>query len=200
MNLVEQNILKIATNQAPAVAVATPADKLKGSFIYMICSMIGYLPFHTLRIFCLRLLKANIGRRTGIYRRFEIRRPRRLTIGSSSVIGHRALLDARCGLVIGNNVNISNEVMIWTLHHDYNDSGFAQTGGPVKIGNYAWICSRAIILPGVTIGAGAVVAAGAVVTKDVAPYTVVGGVPAKAIANRNRNLNYDLGNAILPII
>jgi acetyltransferase-like isoleucine patch superfamily enzyme len=199
MNITEQNIMHVSTDEAPAV-VATPFDKLKGSFIYMICGGIGYLPFHTLRIFCLRVLKAKVGKRTGIYRGFEVRRPRLLTIGNSSVIGHGALLDARCGLTIGDNVNLSNEVMVWTLHHDYNDSNFAQTGAPVTIGNYAWICSRAIILPGVTIGEGAVVAAGAVVTRDVAPYTVVGGVPAKPIAKRNEHLNYDLGDAILPII
>ncbi|WP_154402468.1 acyltransferase [Mucilaginibacter endophyticus] len=199
MNIAEQNIMNTPTEEA-SVAVATPVQKLVGSLIYIICGFIGYLPFHTLRIGCLRLLNAKIGKRTGIYRGFEVRRPRFLTIGNSSVIGHGALLDARCGLTIGDNVNLSNEVMIWTLHHDYNDSGFGQTGAPVSIGNYAWICSRAIILPGVTIGEGAVVAAGAVVTRDVAPYTVVGGVPAKAIANRNRNLNYDLGDAILPII
>jgi acetyltransferase-like isoleucine patch superfamily enzyme len=199
MNITEQNIVNI-TEQETSAQVATSFDKLKGSFIFMICAAIGYLPFHTVRIFFLRILKAKVGKRTGIYRGFEIRRPRFLTIGNSSVIGHGALLDARCGLTIGDNVNLSNEVMIWTLHHDYNDSGFAQTGAPVIIGNYAWICSRAIILPGVTIGAGAVVAAGAVVTRDVAPYTVVGGVPAKPIAKRNQNLTYDLGEAILPII
>lgn len=200
MNIAESNVLNMAQNKAATANVATPFDKLKGSFIYMICGVISYLPFHTLRIFFLRMLKAKVGKRTGIYRGFEVRRPRHLSIGDSSVIGHGALLDARCGLTIGDNVNLSNEVMIWTLHHDYNDSGFAQTGAPVTIGNYAWICSRAVILPGVIIGEGAVVAAGAVVTRDVAPYTVVGGVPAKPIAKRNENLTYDLGDAILPII
>lgn len=200
MEIVERNRVIMNQDETPAIIVATPFQKLIGSFIYMICGVIGYLPFHTLRIFCLRMLKAKVGKRTGIYRGFEVRRPRLLTIGNGSVIGHGALLDARCGLTIGDNVNLSNEVMIWTLHHDYNDSGFAQTGAPVFIGNYAWICSRAVILPGVTIGEGAVVAAGAVVTKDVTPYTVVGGVPAKAIAKRNEHLNYDLGDAILPII
>jgi acetyltransferase-like isoleucine patch superfamily enzyme len=104
------------------------------------------------------------------------------------------------GLTIGSNVNISNEVMIWTLHHDYNDADFASTGQAVIIEDYVWLCSRSIILPGVTIGKGAVVAAGAVVTKNVEPYTVVGGIPAKQIAKRNENLTYDLGDAILPII
>ncbi|WP_455429725.1 acyltransferase [Mucilaginibacter lappiensis] len=90
--------------------------------------------------------------------------------------------------------------MIWTLHHDYNSTDFAQTGQPVIIEDYVWLCSRTVILPGVTIGKGAVVAAGAVVTRNVQPYTVVGGVPAKPIAKRNENLTYDLSDAVLPII
>jgi len=103
-------------------------------------------------------------------------------------------LDARRGLVIGNYVNFSSEVMIWTLQHDHNSPTFADKGGKVVIGDRAWISCRAIILPGVTIGEGAVVAAGAVVTKDVAPYTIVGGIPAKEIGKRNRDLTYELGS------
>jgi acetyltransferase-like isoleucine patch superfamily enzyme len=109
-------------------------------------------------------------------------------------------LDARSGLTIGENVNLSNEVMIWSLHHDYNDPDFAAIGAPVIIEDYAWLCSRCIILPGVTIGKGAVVAAGAVVSRNVLPYTVVGGIPAKVIASRSSNLTYQLGKGIVPII
>jgi len=174
--------------------------KLKGSVLYMICGIIGWLPFHTLRIFLLRMLKAKISWKVGLYRGFEVRSPWKLSIGHGTIVGHNALLDARMGLSIGNNVNISNEVMIWTLHHDYNSPDFVQTGQPVVIEDYVWLCSRTVILPGVTIGKGAVVAAGAVVTRNVLPYTVVGGVPAKPIAKRNENLTYDLSDAVLPII
>lgn len=176
------------------------SNKLKGAIIYMLCAIIGWLPFHTIRITLLRMAKARIGKKVGIYRGFEVRSPWKLHIGNDTIIGHKALLDARMGLIIGNNVNLSNEVMIWTLHHDYNSPDFAQTGKRVVIEDYSWVCSRAIILPGVVIGEGAVVAAGAVVTANVQPYTVVGGVPAKQIAIRNRNLKYKLGNAIIPII
>lgn len=69
---------------------------------------------------------------------------------------------------------------------------FVQWGGEVEIGPYAWICSRSIILPGIKIGEGAVVASGAVVTKDVPPYAVVGGVPARVIGQRERK-DYDYG-------
>jgi acetyltransferase-like isoleucine patch superfamily enzyme len=65
-------------------------------------------------------------------------------------------------------------------------------GGDVMIGSRAWIGYRAIILPGVTIGEGAVVAAGAVVSRDVPPYTVVAGNPARAIGDRPRDLTYRL--------
>ena len=175
-------------------------NKLPGAFIYMACASIGLLPFHTVRIALLRSLKAKIGKKTGVYRGFEVRSPWKLKIGHSSVIGHNALLDARSGLTIGNNVNLSNEVMIWTLHHDYNSAVFGTIGKEVIIEDYVWVCSRAVILPGVTIGRGAVVAAGAVVTRDVAPFTVVGGVPAKQIGIRNHELTYDLGDGIIPII
>jgi acetyltransferase-like isoleucine patch superfamily enzyme len=174
--------------------------KFKGACIYIACGSISLLPFHTIRIFLLRLLGSKIGNKVGLYRGFEVRRPRKLRIGNSTIIGHGALLDARMGLTIGSNVNLSNEVMIWTLHHDYNSPNFAQVGKQIIIEDYVWICSRAIILPGVTIGKGAVVAAGAVVSRDVEPYTVVGGVPAKPIAKRNNNLSYDLGDAVIPII
>ena len=175
-------------------------NKLQAALIYIVCATVGLLPFHTIRIGILRFMKAKIGRKVGIYRGFEIRSPWKLTIGNSSVIGHNALLDARRGLTIGNNVNVSNEVMIWTLHHDYNSSTFASQGKEVIIEDYVWLCSRSVILPGVTVGRGAVVAAGAVVTRDVAPFTVVGGVPAKPIAKRNPELTYDLGNGVIPII
>ena len=107
-------------------------------------------------------------------------------------IGPGVLLDARKGLEIGENTVIAYQAIIWTLNHDYNDIHFGSKGAKVKIGSYAWICSRSIILPGVTIGEGAVVASGAVVTKDVPPYKIVGGVPAKVIGERDKKL-YDYG-------
>jgi len=113
-----------------------------------------------------------------------------LTIGKGSTIGFDCQLDCRKGIKIGRNVCFASGVWTWTLHHDYNSSDFRPIGGGIEIGDYAWLCSRCIILPGVKIGTGAIVASGAVVTKDIEPWTVVGGVPAKKIANRERK-NYD---------
>ena len=79
-----------------------------------------------------------------------------------------------------------------TLGHDPQSSTFGDRGGDVIIGDRVWIGYGALVMPGITIGEGAVVAAGAVVTKDVEPFTIVAGVPAKPIGQRNRDLTYEL--------
>lgn len=136
------------------------------------------------------MLGASIDGSVAIYGGCEFRNPSGLTIGFGSSVGHRCVLDARKDLTIGKRVNFGTEVMIWTLHHDFNDLHFSAVGASVEIGDFAWLGSRAVILPGVSIGEGAVVASGAVVTKDVPAYDVVGGVPAKKITQRERK-SYD---------
>lgn len=113
-----------------------------------------------------------------------------ITIGRNSVINRFTYLDGRVPLYIGNNVNISHYTLVQTLTHDAQNPDFICIEAPVAILDHAWIGARAIILPGVTVGEGAVVAAGAVVAKDVAPYTIVGGVPARKIGDRSRELRY----------
>lgn len=113
-----------------------------------------------------------------------------LYIGEGTNVGFKCHLDCRKGIYIGKNVCIATGVTMWTLHHDYNDIHFKTKGGGIKIGDYVWICSQAIILPGVNIGEGAVIAAGAVVCKDVEEYTIVAGVPAKKVGEREKK-KYD---------
>ena len=113
-----------------------------------------------------------------------------ITIGDNTVVNRFTYLDGRVPLRIGNNVNISHYTLIQTLTHDPQAADFGTVQGPVAIEDHAWIGARAIILPGVTIGEGAVVGAGAVVTKSVAPYTIVAGSPARVIGERTRNLTY----------
>ncbi|MCX7955692.1 MAG: hypothetical protein N2593_01105 [Patescibacteria group bacterium] len=86
--------------------------------------------------------------------------------------------------------------MIYNSEHDINSPDFNAIDNSIFIDDYCFIGPRAIILPGVKIGKGAVVAAGAVVTKDIPPYAIVGGVPAKIIGERKiKNLKYKLGRA-----
>lgn len=116
-------------------------------------------------------------------------------------LGFSCQLDARRGLYIGRNACLASGVWIWTLHHDYNATNFDAVGGAVYIGDYAWLCSRCTILPNIRIGEGAVIASGAVVTKDVEPWTVVGGVPAKVIGYREKKqYDYVPGKVWIPLI
>ena len=131
-----------------------------------------------------------IGKNSIILRKVRIRNLGEVVLGRGVNINQGCMIDSRGGRVaIGDYVDIAPEVNIWTLQHDVNDPDFRTKGGSVVICDYVWICNRAIILPGVIIGEGAVVASGAVVNKDVAPYTIVGGVPAKKIGERNRCQN-----------
>lgn len=174
--------------------------KIKQGLRFLLTNCTGKIPSQTIRQFIYKnVFNVKIGKKAVIYGRAEIRSPENLSIGDYSIIGHDAVLDARAGLEIGKNVNFSSGVWIWTMQHDPQDPNFGVKQGKVTIKDYAWVSCRTVILPGVTIGQGAVVAAGAVVTKDVPDYAIVGGIPAKVIGQRNRDLQYQLGD-YLPFI
>ena len=116
--------------------------------------------------------------------------PKLIKIGEYSHINQFSLIDGRGGLSIGNSVSISHYVKLCTGGHDVYSKDFAGDHRPITIGDFVWIGINATILKGVRIGEGAVVSAGSVVTKDVEPYTIVGGIPAKKIGERPKGLNY----------
>ncbi len=176
--------------------VGLKAGRLGGALYYGFT--VGRIPSRRLRHWLYRRMGAQIAPTAVLHRGLEVRHAARISVGVDSVIGFNVILDGRRGVTIGDHVNLSSEVAIWTLQHDWRDPGFAEVGAPVVIGDRAWLSFRATVLPGVTVGEGAVVAAGAVVTKDVAPYTVVAGVPARVVAERPRDLSYELGAAASP--
>jgi acetyltransferase-like isoleucine patch superfamily enzyme len=148
-------------------------------------TLTGYIPSHTIRNALYRhYFRVNIGRDSIIYWRCRFFAPSGVHIGHNSIIGNDAFLDGRCGLFIGNNVNMAGEVRIYTMEHDITSPTFEAIGEPVNIGDWVYIGTRVTILPGVTIGEGSVVASGSVVTQDIEPWTVAGGVPARPIKNR----------------
>lgn len=159
--------------------------------IYICNRCISHIPSHTLRLFFYRyVMKYNIGESTAIFLDCTFDCAGNFIIGKNSVINGKCRLDNKSNITIGENVSISQEVMILTADHEIDSPDFKGRELPVKIEDYVWIGTRAMILPGCTIGKGAVVAAGAVVTKDVEPYAVVAGIPAKVIKMRSDNLAY----------
>ena len=110
--------------------------------------------------------------------------PWNLKVGCAVAIDDEVNLYSVDKIAIGSKVAISREAFICTASHDITKPNRPLVTAPITICDGVWIGARAIILPGVTIGEGAIIAAGAVVTKDVEPFTVVGGNPAKFIKNR----------------
>lgn len=186
-------------------------------FWVYLATLTGLIPSHIIRLFLYRyFFRIKIGHDSSIHWLARFNQPSGIAIGNNTIIGNDAFLDGRSfriwksgenkitgyikdfispktrPLIIGNNVSIAGEVRIYTMEHDVNSSDFKEISAPVVIDDYVVIGTRVIILPGVKIGKGAVVASGAVVTKDVEPYAVVGGVPAIFIKSRSHDLRYTL--------
>lgn len=166
-------------------------------FENLILRNVGYFPSHHVRRLFYRVAGIKIGRGSAIHMFAVFYNPSNIKIGDDTIIGEWVVLDGRDLLTIGDHVDIATGVMIYNAEHDIHSASFTKASfGKVEIEDYAFIGPRAIILPGVKIGRGAVVGAGAVVTKDVKPLSIVGGVPAKEIGTREeKSLNYKLGRA-----
>lgn len=152
---------------------------------YLYNGWVGRMPSRRVREFFLRRWLGRFGRGSGVQMGCRFLNGRKVYLGDNNVVNFGSLLDGRKYAVrVGNHVDIGPEAVILTLGHDPHGAHFEDRGGEVIIGDRAWICYRAIVLPGVSIGEGAVVGAGAVVTRDVEPYTVVAGNPARPIGPR----------------
>ena len=101
-------------------------------------------------------------------------------------------MNVKDGIHIGEDVNISSYSKIITAKHSVENFDFNSIEKSITINYRVWIAARAIILQWITIGKGAVVVAGSVVFKSIEPFTIVEGLPAKKIGERNCNINYRL--------
>lgn len=156
---------------------------------WLISSAVFFRPFagpifRYWRSLVLRLWGAKVGKRCAIAAGAKIWAPWNLELGDYVAVANGAELYNVAKLEICNHVTVSQDAYICTASHDIGYKLKPLVFGSMTIGDFAWICAKSIVLKGVTVGEGAVVAAGAVVTKDVAPWTVVGGNPAKFIKKR----------------
>ncbi len=165
---------------------------LTGVAFFAYNGLFTHVPSHALRRLYLKgILGIRLGDGASVHMGCFIT-GRNITIGDHSVINRRCHLDGRKGLTIGKNASLSPECYVITLDHQVNSPDFETVAGPVSIGDYTWLGARAMILPGIELGEGAVVGAGSVVTRNAAPYDIVAGVPARKIGERNRGLRYTL--------
>ena len=155
--------------------------------IHMIHWVLNLTPWF-IRNFCFRLMLGRAGTHVFFDHEVYIKFPWLVEVGDNASInrgvsfypsffgGHR--------IILGNNVRIAPGVRLHAASHDVSDLSYADTGGPIVIGDDVWVGAGAIILPNVTVGARSVVGAGAVVSRDVPPDSIAVGVPAKVVKQR----------------
>ena len=132
----------------------------------------------------MRCFGAKLGRNVHVYPSAMIYFPWNLEAGDESAIGEYAYIYTLGRVTIGARATISHRAHLCAGTHDHTKSDFPLLRPPIFIGDQSWVCADAFVGPGVTIGEGAVVGAGAVVTKDIAPWMIALGNPARAIKRR----------------
>ena len=150
----------------------------------LLASWLPYFVGNRWRVWLLKLFGTKHQGHISVYPSVKVWAPWNIEMGSYVAIDDEVNLYSAAKITIGTKVAISREAFICTASHDITKANRPLVTAPITIGDGVWIGAQAIILPGVTIGEGAVVAAGAVVTKDVEPWAVVGGNPAKFIKKR----------------
>lgn len=151
-----------------------------------------HVPWNSLRLRYLEALGMSAGPHTYLFGGSEVLAPENLEIEGNCHIGRLCQIDARGGITIGRNVVIASHVLLITADHDVQSPDFDGRLAPIRIGDRAWLGSRSVVLKGVTIGEGAVVSAGSVVHRDVAAWSIVSGVPAVQIGERNPFQRYEV--------
>lgn len=160
-----------------------------GRLIWNICYWIFFRPFslnffNGWRNFVLKIFGAKVGAKANIYASAKIWAPWNLEIGSYSCLGCKVDCYNQGGIAIGSHTIISQKTYLCASTHDSTIPNFPLICKPIFIEDQVWVAADAFIGPGVTIGEGAVVGARSAVFKNVEPWTVVGGNPAKFIKKR----------------
>lgn len=143
-------------------------------------------PLHAWRALLLRSFGARLGRNCHIYPRARIWAPWNLHCGDVVAIADDAEIYNAWPVTLGSHSIVSQHAYLCSASHDVDDVRFPMIGAPIHLGSRAWVCARAIVMPGVTMQDGAVLATGAVATKDLDAWSIHGGVPARFIRNRAR--------------
>lgn len=154
--------------------------------------ILNLLPGSHIRSIFLNCTRNKIGKGVGIHSWLKLTWIGNIAIGEDSTINFDCFLDNRAPITLGAHVMIGHKCRIYTMSHDLDSGDFAPWKMPVVIGDYAVLFPNSIVMPGISIGEGAVVLPGSVVTKDVPDWIVVGGNPAKPIRERANKQQYKL--------
>lgn len=145
-------------------------------------------PFNAWRLFVLRLFGTRIHGRPFVHGRARIQQPWNLTLHHRACLGERATAYSLGPIEIGADATVAQEAYLCTGTHDFTSPLLSLQTASICVGRGAFVGARAFVLPGVTLGEGCVIGAAAVVTKDVAPFAIMAGNPARRIGERPPNV------------
>ncbi len=141
-------------------------------------------PFHAWRRFLLRNFGAKLGKGCHIYPSVRIWAPWNLVCGDVVAVADEAIIYNPSPITLGSHATISQQAYLCGATHDYEVPEFPLISSPISVGAYAWVCARATVQPGVTVAEGAVLALGSIATRNLEPWSVYAGIPARKIKDR----------------
>jgi putative colanic acid biosynthesis acetyltransferase WcaF len=168
----------------PSFSMGHRLTRLAWSLSWTVFASWTPTPLHGWRRFLLRLFGAKIGRGAHIYSSARIWYPRNLIMDRNACIGPRVDCYSMARITIGVNAVVSQNAELCAGTHDVGDAQFHLIAKPITIGDHAWVASGAFVGPGITIGEGAVLGARAVAFKDIAPWEIHVGNPARFLRRR----------------
>jgi putative colanic acid biosynthesis acetyltransferase WcaF len=171
----------------PCFSLKNRAMRAAWNMVYAVLFRPSPRPFHAWRAGLLRLFGARLGTDCHIYPKAVIWAPWNLICHDHAGIADGAHVYNPSLVSLGAYSVVSQEAYLCGASHDMDDPNFPLVSAPIVIGSYGWVCSRATVQMGVNVGEGGVLALGAVATRDISPWTVCAGVPARPIRTRDRS-------------
>lgn len=181
------NDMKNDPYKMPAMPLRNRLARFLWHFIYVLLFRTSPRPLHVWRSMLLRLFGAKMGPDCHIYPKAVIWAPWNLICEDVVGVADEAIIYNPSPITLESHCIISQQAYLCGATHDYDDPTFPMISRPITVGRYAWICARATVLLGVTVGEGAVLGLGSVASKNLEPWTVYAGLPAKEIRERKKH-------------
>ncbi len=173
--------------KAPAKSLRNRMARFLWQIVYLLLFRTSPRPFHAWRATLLRLFGAKLGSDCHVYPKVVIWAPWNLICEDVVAIADEAIIYNPSPITLKSHCTISQQAYLCSATHDYDDPAFPVISEPITVGCYAWICARATVLLGVTVGEGAVLGLGSVASRNLEPWTVYAGLPAKKIKERKKH-------------
>jgi putative colanic acid biosynthesis acetyltransferase WcaF len=181
------DVTKVDPYLVPAFSFGLRARRLAWLICYALLYRPSPRPFHAWRSFLLRLFGARLGPHCHFYSKGKVWAPWNLICEDGATLGDDAEIYNPAQIYLGSHAIISQQAYVCGATHDYNHPAFPLISFPARLGAYSWVCARASVMPGVNLGDGAVLGLGSVATRDLEPWSVYAGIPARKVKTRQHN-------------